>query len=354
MPVLDYVSPFERGSQMTASALPTTGREIRLAARPHGRPTPDNFSLVEVPIDQPGPGQVLVGNTFFSVDPYMRGRMNDVRSYVPPFELGKVLSGAAVGEVLASRSERLPVGTSVVHSLGWREYATGDAAEFHAIDPTPGISTYLGVLGSTGFTAYVGVLDIAGVKNGDVVFVSGAAGAVGSIAGQIARLRGASRVIGSAGSDDKVAYLTDELHFDAAFNYKKAPVRDQLKAAAPDGIDVYFDNVGGDHLEAAIGSMNNFGRIAACGGISAYNATEPPPGPHNLFMIVTKRLSLRGFLIIDHSDRRPEFVRDMTQWLADGSIKYRETVIDGIDNAVDAFLGLFDGANVGKTLVRIT
>lgn len=331
----------------------TTGREIHLESRPHGELTPANFALVEVPVGQPGPGQVLVRNTFFSVDPYMRGRMNETKSYVPSFELGKVMPGGAVGEVIASQSEQLPVGTAVVHSFGWREYALGDAAGFQPVDPAPGLSTYLGALGSTGFTAYVGLLDIAAMKEGDVVFVSAAAGAVGSMAGQIARLRGASRVIGSAGSDEKVAYLTDELHFDAAFNYKRAPVREQLKNAAPDGIDVYFDNVGGDHLEAAIGSMNDNGRIAACGSISVYNATEPPPGPRNLSMIVTKRLSMRGFIIIDHSERRPDFVREMSGWLRDGSITHQETIVDGIDHAVEAFIGMLNGANVGKALVRI-
>jgi hypothetical protein len=337
---------------MTDSPGVTTSHEIHLAARPHGEPTPANFALVEVPIGEPGPGEVLVRNKFFSVDPYMRGRMNDAKSYVPPFEVGKVMLGAAVGEVVASRSDQLPVGTTVLHSLGWREYATGAATDFRAVDPAPGASAYLGVLGSTGFTAYVGLLDIAAMKEGDVVFVSAAAGAVGSIVGQIAKARGASRVIGSAGTDEKVAHLTDELHFDAAFNYKSAPVRQQLRNAAPDGIDVYFDNVGGDHLEAAIGSMNNYGRIAACGSISVYNAAEPPPGPRNLPLIVTKRLTMRGFIIIDHSDRHSEFVREMSGWLKDGSIKHQETVIDGIDNAVDAFLGMLNGANVGKALVR--
>jgi hypothetical protein len=337
---------------MTDSPNATTNREIHLAVRPHGVPTPENFALVEMPLREPGPGQVLVRNTFFSVDPYMRGRMNDAKSYVPPFEIGQVMLGGAVGEVIASESEQLPVGTAVLHSLGWREYAIGAAAEFRAIDPTNGVSAYLGVLGTTGFTAYIGLLDIAAMKEGDVVFVSAAAGAVGSIAGQIARLRGASRVIGSAGTDEKVAYLTDELHFDAAFNYKTAPVRAQLRNAAPDGIDVYFDNVGGDHLEAAIGSMNNYGRIAACGSISVYNAAEPPPGPRNLPLIVTKRLTMRGFIIIDHFERYGEFIREVSGWVKDGSIKHQETIVDGIDNAVDAFLGMLNGANVGKTLVR--
>jgi NADPH-dependent curcumin reductase CurA len=209
------------------------------------------------------------------------------------------------------------------------------------------------VLGVPGFTAYVGITDVAPVADGDVVFVSGAAGAVGSIAGQIARLRGAKRVIGSAGTDAKAGYLTGELGFDAAFNYRSGDVRELLATAAPDGIDVYFDNVGGDHLEAAIGTARNFGRIAVCGHISQYNATEPPPGPRNLFMLVTKRLAMRGFLIIDHGDRYQSFLADMSGWLADGRIQFRETVVDGLENAPGAFLGLLDGQNTGKMLVRI-
>ncbi len=331
-----------------------TGREVHLASRPTGWPTPENFTLVTVDVPEPADGQVLVRNEFISVDPYMRGRMNDAKSYVPPYQVGEVMDGGAVGVVVASRSPRLEVGETVLHGFGWREYAIADADRFQKIDTTLApASAYLGVLGMPGLTAYAGLLEVAGMKEGDTVFVSGAAGAVGSLAGQIARLRGAARVIGSAGSAEKVAYLVDELGFDAAFNYKDAPVREQLRAAAPDGIDVYFDNVGGDHLEAAIGAMNTFGRIAVCGMISQYNATEPAPGPRNLVQLIGKRITMRGFLVSDHAHLREQFVREVGGWLREERIRFRETVVDGIDNAVDAFLGLLRGDNVGKMLVRI-
>jgi hypothetical protein len=332
-----------------------TAREIHLATRPHGVPTQDNFRIVDVPIPALTDGEVLVRNSYFSVDPYMRGRMNAGKSYVPPFEVGQVMDGGAIGEVVESRSDVLPVGATVLHRYGWREYATGAAEQFERVDPAvaPTISAFLGALGMPAFTAYVGLLDIAEMQKGDAVFVSGAAGAVGSIAGQIARLRGASRVIGSAGTDAKVAYLKDTLGFDAAFNYKNAPVREQLAAAAPDGIDVYFDNVGGDHLEAAIGSLNRNGRVAACGAISVYNATEPPPGPRNLGLIVGKRLTIRGYIVGDHFDRRADFAREVGGWLRDGSIVFQETVVEGIENAPDAFLGLMRGENTGKMVVKL-
>jgi NADPH-dependent curcumin reductase CurA len=291
-----------------------------------------------------------------SVDPAMRGRMNDVKSYVPPYELGKVMDGGAVGEVVESRTSALAVGDLVLHRFGWREYAVGDAERFRRIDPPPGLSPsiYLGVLGMPGLTAYVGLLDIASFAAGDTVYVSGAAGAVGGLAGQIARLRGASRVIGSAGSDAKVAYLTDDLGFDAAFNYKDGPVREQLAAAAPDGIDVCFDNVGGDHLEAALSVIKPFGRVALCGAISVYNAATPQPGPRNLFLAVGKRLTLRGFIVLDHRDRMPDMIAEVGDWLREGEIRHTETVVKGIDHAVDAFLGMLRGENTGKMIVDLT
>src|SRR5882757_3671565 len=332
-----------------------TGREVHLASRPHGEPTHANFTLVETDVPDPVDGQVVVRNTFFSVDPYMRSRMSSAKSYAAPYEVGQVMHGAAVGEVVASASDTLKVGDSVTHALGWREYTVADSNEFRKIDPTlvPSESAYLGILGATGLTAYVGLLDIAELKKGDVVFVSAAAGAVGSVAGQIARLRGASRVIGSAGSAAKIAYLKDKLHFDDAFNYKDGRVHEQLKNAAPEGIDVYFDNVGGDHLEAAIDSFNLYGRVAVCGAISMYSATEPVPGPRNLGQLVAKRLTIRGFLVFDHFDRRAEFAREVGGWLRDGSIVYDETVVEGIDNAVDAFLGMLRGDNIGKMVVKL-
>jgi NADPH-dependent curcumin reductase CurA len=334
----------------------TTGlhsREIHLASRPDGAVTPDNFTLVETDVRPPGEDEVVVRNSYISVDPYMRGRMNDVKSYIPPYPLGHVLDGGALGEVIESRSPDLAVGDIVTHNFGWREYATGKAADFRPVDTTSIPATaYLSALSMIGLTAWVGLVDIAQMKEGEVVFISGAAGAVGSMAGQIAKLRGASRVIGSAGSDQKVRWLTGELGFDAAFNYKNEPVRKQLREAAPEGIDVYFDNVGGEHLEAAIGALRVHGRIALCGMISQYNAAEPPSAPRNLPLCVGKRLTLRGFIIFDHQHRMRDFISEVRPWIADGSIKTRDTVVEGIENAPQAFLGLLRGDNTGKMLVR--
>ncbi|PWU49979.1 NADP-dependent oxidoreductase [Micromonospora globispora] len=331
----------------------STSREIHLASRPQGWPTADNFRLVETEVPTPGPGQIVVRNQFMSVDPYMRGRMNDVKSYVPPFQLDAPLDGGAVGEVVASEAEGIKPGDTVLHGLGWREYALLDAKAARKVDPTLApVSAYLSVLGMTGLTAYAGLLDVAAMKADESVFVSAAAGSVGSLVGQIAKLKGASRVVGSAGSPAKVERLK-ALGFDAAFDYHDGLVRDSLKAAAPDGIDVYFDNVGGDHLEAAISSMNLHGRAAICGMIAQYNATEPPAAPRNLALLIGKRLTLRGFLVGDHGHLRDQFVQDMSGWLRDGKISYDETVVDGIENAPEAFLGLLRGENLGKMLVRV-
>ena len=331
------------------------GREIHLAARPHGEPKESDFALVEVEVAEPGDGQVLVRNQFCSVDPYMRGRMNEARSYAPPYRVGEVMWGDAVGEVIDSRSADVRVGDLVVHPHGWREYTVADARQVRRVDPRLApASAYLGVLGMPGHTAYVGMLDIAALKEGDVVFVSGAAGAVGSLAGQIAKLCGAAKVIGSAGSDAKAAHVVDELGFDAAFNYRAAPVAEQLRAHAPDGIDVYFDNVGGEHLEAAIATMRMYGRAALCGAISAYNATQPPPGPRNLGLMVSWRLTLRGFIVRDHADRMAAFQEDVGRWLGEGRVRFRETVVDGIEKMPQALIGLLRGDNVGKMVIRLT
>ncbi|GAA4974786.1 NADP-dependent oxidoreductase [Kineococcus glutinatus] len=332
-----------------------TGREIRLAARPSGWPTAETFDLVEVDVPDPGPGQVLVRNLFTSVDPYMRGRMDDRESYVPPFRVGAPLDGGAVGEVVASGSDDVPEGSLVLHGLGWRDFALADAGAFRVVDAhaAPSPSAHLGVLGMPGLTAYVGLLDVAGFREGDAVFVSGAAGAVGSLVGQIAKLRGAGRVVGSAGSAEKVAHLVDDLGFDAAFDYKDGPVREQLRAAAPDGIDVYFDNVGGEHLEAAISALHRFGRVALCGAVAQYNDTEPPAAPRNLAAAIGKELTLRGFIVGSHGDRMPAFVEEVGGWLRAGRITVRETVVDGLENAPDAFLGMLRGQNTGKMVVRL-
>jgi NADPH-dependent curcumin reductase CurA len=332
----------------------TTSREIHLAARPHGWPTAETFRLVTVDVPEPGPGQVVIRNQFMSVDPYMRGRMNDGPSYAPPYEVGKVMHGRAVGEVVASDDPALPVGRVVLHEAGWREYAVIDGRHATPVDPAavPTVSAYLGVLGMPGLTAYVGLLDVAAFQPGDTVFVSGAAGAVGSVVGQIAKARGAARVIGSAGSATKVAHL-HQLGFDAAFDYHDGPVMAQLAHAAPDGISVYFDNVGTDHLEAAISSLRPFGRVALCGAISVYNATEPPAAPRNLGMAVGKRLTLRGFIVSDHADRRDAFLTEMGEWIRTGQVQVNETIVDGLEKAPDAFLGMLRGENLGKMVVRI-
>ena len=330
----------------------TTTREIHLAARPTGWPTQDHFRTMEVELADPAPGEVLVRNTYMSVDPYMRGRMNDVRSYVPPFRLDAPLDGGAVGEVVVSADESLRPGDVVLHQRGWREHAVLPATEARRVDTsTVPASAYLGVLGMPALTAYVGLTRIAALAEGDTVFVSGAAGAVGSVAGQLARLLGAGKVVGSAGSAEKVRWVTEELGFDAAFSYRDARVAQQLKEHAP--VDVYFDNVGGDHLEAAISHMADFGRIAMCGAIAGYNAEEPVPGPRNMMMVVSKRLTLRGFIVSDHGEAAREFYRRASGWLADGSLKHRETVVEGLDHAVEAFLGLQRGENTGKMLVRL-
>jgi NADPH-dependent curcumin reductase CurA len=324
-------------------------REWRLAARPQGLPKDSDFELAEVDVGDPGDGELVVRNAFMSVDPYMRGRMNDVKSYVPPFQIGEPLYGAAVGEVVASRNERFTEGDWVSHQLGWRELTVSDGRGMLKVDPSVAPpQAYLSVLGMIGLTAYVGVLDIAQPKEGETVFVSGAAGAVGSLAGQIARIKGC-HVIGSAGSDEKVAWLRDELGFDRAFNYKTASLREELA----DGIDVYFDNVGGEHLEAAIFALRTYGRIVACGSISRYNDAEPRPGPRNMHMVTTKRLRMQGFIVFDHNDRYADFARDASAWLRDGSLKYRETIVEGIEHAPEAFVGLLEGENIGKMLVKL-
>ncbi|AEW93877.1 MULTISPECIES: NADP-dependent oxidoreductase [Streptomycetaceae] len=336
------------------TATPTTGREWHLTARPHGWPTPDDFALREAEVPAPAAGQILVRNLYMSVDPYMRGRMNDVKSYVPPFQLDQPMDGGAVGVVVASNADGLAEGDHVLHGLGWREYAVLDADHATKVDPQAApLPAYLGVLGMTGLTAYAGLLRVAAFQPGDAVFVSGAAGAVGSEVGQIAKLKGASRVIGSAGSDEKVKLLTEEYGFDAAFNYKNGPVAEQLKQAAPDGIDVYFDNVGSDHLEAAISALNVHGRIAVCGMIAQYNSTEPPAAPRNLALVIGKRLRMEGLLVGDHFDLKEQFVQEVGGWIREGKLRYRETVVDGIGNGVDAFLGMLRGANTGKMVVKL-
>jgi NADPH-dependent curcumin reductase CurA len=330
-----------------------TSREIRLASRPTGVPTASNFTLAETTLEPLQDQQVLVRNLFMSVDPYMRGRMNDRKSYVPPFEIGKALDGGAVGEVIESRSSEFKAGDVVTSRYGWREAFIAAPGELHGVDNgVQPLSVYLGTLGMTGMTAWAG-LTMVGVKAGDVIYISGAAGAVGNTAGQLAKLRGC-RVIGSAGSDEKVKHLLEECGFDAAFNYKSGPVLEQLNLAAPDGIDVYFDNVGGESLEAALSALRVHGRIIACGGISGYNEEMPMPGPTNLFNMTTKRLTMKGLIVSDWLDRQGEFEKEAGAHYQAGKLKSLETVVLGLDQAPGAFIGLFDGKNVGKMVVKLS
>lgn len=323
-------------------------REIRLASRPHGFPSAANFTLAETVLRPLDDQEVLVRNLFMSVDPYMRGRMNDANSYVPPFALGKPLDGGAVGEVIESRAKEFKSGDAVTSNFGWREYFIAPPKELHPVSrEIQPLSVYLGAIGMTGMTAWVG-LNLVEVKAGDVIFISGAAGAVGSVAGQLSKLRGC-RVIGSAGSPEKVKFLQEECGFDAAFNYKAGPVLEQLNLEAPDGIDVYFDNVGGEHLEAALSVLRVHGRIIACGGISGYNDEKPRPGPSRLFNIVTKRLTMKGLIVTDWLDRQGEFEKEVGGYFRAGKLKNKETVAEGIH----AFIGLFQGKNVGKMVVKL-
>jgi NADPH-dependent curcumin reductase CurA len=328
------------------------GREIRLVARPQGFPDESLFEVAETPIPDPAEGQVLIRNAYFSVDPYMRPRMNDMRSYVAPFTLGEAMTGGAVGRVAASRNSRYAEGDWVLHQLGWREWSLSDGTALRRLDPTGApVSTALGVLGMPGLTAWYGLFVLGEPKEGETVFVSAAAGAVGSAAGQMARIAGC-RVVGSAGSPEKLAWLR-ELGFDAVFDYKERRPYKALAELVPDGIEIYFDNVGGEQLEAAIGALNDHGRIVACGSVSRYNDASPAPGPRNMFMIVTKRIRMQGYIISDHFDRFGEFAREAAEWVRDGRLRYRETIVEGIENAPRAFLGLLQGENIGKMLVKV-
>ena len=335
--------------------VPRTTRIVTLASRPDRRPTPGNFGLEERPVDEPDPGQVLVRNVYMSVDPAMRGRMEPTeKHYTTNFSVGGPLDGSAIGRVIASRADGFAAGDFVRHRLGWRDYAVVDAAAATVVDPALApLPTWLGVLGQTGFTAYAGLRRAGDIRPGDVVFVSAAAGAVGSTAGQLARLLGASRVIGSAGGAEKSRLLVDELGFDEGIDYR-AGLAEGLAAAAPDGIDLYFDNVGGDHLVAALYALRLHGRVALCGMISTMEDTTSAPGVQHLIQAVLKRLTLRGFIVRDHEDLRPEFEKQVANWLRTGELISKQTVVDGLENAVDAFIGLLSGANVGKMLVRVS
>jgi NADPH-dependent curcumin reductase CurA len=331
----------------------TTVREIRLKSRPTGLPTHDNFEFATVDLPAPGPGQAQVKNLWMTVDPYMRGRMNDVKSYTPPFQLGEALQGGAIGEVVQSNDPSLKAGDLVNSFLGWREGFNAPAETLQKLDPK-GLppQAFLGAAGMPGLTAYAGLLKIAALKDGDIVFVSGAAGAVGSMVVQIAKAKDHT-VIGSAGGAEKTAFL-NEIGCDAVIDYKATPdLTAALEKAAPEGIDVYFDNVGGAHLEAALNSARQFARFAICGMISIYNATRPEPGPSNLAQLIGKNIRMEGFIVSHHFSMMPQFIADLSKWVAEGKVTWRETVFEGLDNAPDAFIGLFKGENLGKMLVKL-
>ncbi len=314
----------------------------------------DNFSFATVELRTPNPGEVLVRNVCISVDPYMRGRMNDAKSYVPPFQIGQALQGGAIGRVIASQDERLPVGTYVLSMYGWREAFVASAASLQIVDTRVAPpSAYLGILGVTGLTAWVGLYHIAKLKIGETIFVSGGAGGVGNAACQFARIHGC-KVIASAGSEEKVSFLRNELKVEYAFSYRDGDPVEHLKRGAPDGIHVYFDNTGGPQLEAALSSMRNYGRIAMCGGIAGYNT--PVPGPRNLMLVIGKRLRIEGFIVSDYFGEVPAFLEEAIPALNAGKIINRETVVNGLDSAPAAFLDLLrSGAgNIGKMIVRLS
>ena len=326
-------------------------RAWHLMSRPQGLPTPENFALNDFELPPVGDGQIRVRNLWLSVDPYMRGRMNDVKSYVPPFQLGEPMDGGAIGEVVDSKAEGFAPGDLVQHMAGWRDEAVVDARtanKLPALGAPPEL--FLGVLGVTGMTAYFGLLDAASAKEGDVVFVSAAAGAVGSAVVQIAKAKGMT-VIGSAGGAEKCEFVRS-LGADQVVDYKSGPILKSLAAAAPDGIDVYFDNVGGDHLDAAFALARQNARFAICGMIEGYN-DPTPPSFRFIMRVIAMRIRLKGFIVFDYFPRMSEFYAEMAPWVADGTVKSRETVVDGLHNMVDAFLGLFKGENVGKMLVRL-
>jgi NADPH-dependent curcumin reductase CurA len=331
-----------------------TNRKFTLASRPAGMPKESDFKLVEAPVLAPNPGEVLVRSHYISVDPYMRGRMNDAKSYAAPVEIGGVMVGGACGEVVESNNQRFAPGDIVQGEFGWQEYAISIGQGVRKIDPAIApISTSLGVLGMPGLTAYFGLLDIGQPKAGETVVVSGAAGAVGSLVGQIAKIKGC-RAIGIAGTDDKVRYLADELGFDGAFNYKTTKnYVEKLKELCPRGIDVYFDNVGGAVTDAVIPLLNVRARMAICGQISQYNAEKPETGPRWLWALIVKQARAEGFLVFQFADKFQQASVEMAGWINAGKLKYREDIVEGFENLPRAFIGMLEGDNTGKRLVKV-
>lgn len=335
-----------------------TNRRIVLAARPQGAPQSSDFSMISEPVPDLGEGEIISRTIYLSLDPYMRGRMNEGKSYAAPVEIGETMCGGTVSQVLKSNNPEFAKDDYILTYDGWQEYAVSDGKGARKLDPTQApISTAVGVLGMPGMTAYMGLLEIGQPQSGETVVVAAATGAVGSNVGQIARLKGC-RVVGIAGSTEKCEFALNELGFDACINYKDAGFRDSLKTACPEGIDVYFENVGGMVFEAIIPLLNFQSRIPVCGLIAHYNDTELPSGPNVLpklmRMVLTQRVTIRGFIVSDFSNKQGAFLRDMSKWIADGKIKYKEDIVEGLDNAVGAFQGLLEGSNFGKLLIQVS
>lgn len=333
-------------------------RQIILVSRPHGEPVPENFELAEAPIPELHPRQLLLKTKYLSLDPYMRGRMSEAKSYVPPFALGEPLSGGTVSEVMASNNPKYAVGDIVLAFGGWQDYSVSDGSGLRKLDPEVApITTALGVLGMPGLTAYTGLLNIGLPKPGETLAVAAAAGPVGSAVGQIAKIKGC-RVVGIAGGKAKVDYLRDELGFDAAIDHRSPHLKEELKGACPDGIDIYFENVGGAVWDAVFPLLNNFARVPVCGLIAYYNATALPEGPDRapglMRAVLTKRLRVQGFIVYDFASQTQDFLRDAGGWVRDGMLKYREDIVEGLENAPQALIGLLRGANFGKLLVKVS
>ena len=328
-------------------------KQILLASRPTGMPTLDNFSIVDAEVAEPKDGEVLMRTRFLSVDPYMRGRMRDQKSYVPPFALNEVIAGGVVGDIIESRAPAFQPGDIVTGHLGWRLYSVAKAGEIRKVDPSIApVTTALGILGMPGLTAYFGLLDIGQPQEGETVVVSGAAGAVGMTVCQIAKIKGC-RVVGIAGSDEKNQYLEDELEIDATINYKTADIKQAIRAACPDGVDVYFDNVGGDISDAVLQLINQRARIPLCGQISLYNLDRPDTGPRVQPYLLVNSALMKGFIITNYAARFSEGMNQLAHWLAEGKLKYCESFVEGFENAPRAFLELFEGKNLGKQLVKV-
>ena len=332
-------------------------RQILLKSRPEGAPNLDNFELVRSPVPEPGDGEVLMRTRYLSLDPYMRGRMSAAKSYAKPVEVGEPMVGGTVGEIVTSRNAKFAVGDIVMGYGGWQDYALSNGAGLRKLDPAAApVSTALGVLGMPGMTAYVGLLEIGQPKPGETVVVAAASGAVGSVVGQIAKIKGC-RAVGIAGGPDKCRFVVEELGFDACVDHRAGDFVRQLEAACPASIDVYFENVGGAVWQAVFPLLNDFARVPVCGLIAHYNDVAPPPSsdltPVLMRAVLTKRLTIRGFIVRDFAAHAAEFERDVSQWVREGKIKYREDVVDGIEKAPQAFIGLLQGKNFGKLLVRV-